>query len=318
MYDVPLISVIIPSYNSPDIFQTLDSVLMQDYPRIQLIIVDDASACFSRAETEDYLRQRGRGNLESLDILENPENRGTVYTLNRALQHFRGEYIFVLACDDCFYDSSVLSDWVAEFIRTGAQVITACRAVYDEALTQCLEILPTAGQRDKLRRMSPPELFEEIAGTNFIFGCCTARTAATIHKYGLYDSGYRLIEDHPMNLKLLRMGEPIVFFDRIVVKYRGGGTSSPSQYNESYRQDVDRIFSQEILPFTKQPFRTRLRHYLWKRDQRLLQQRQALWDRFRGNRLAEIAVLLLFYIRRPCQTLCAVFRRIKKIADQRR
>ena len=40
----PLITVIVPSYNSPDLYRTLRSVLSQDYPRIQLIVVDDGSS----------------------------------------------------------------------------------------------------------------------------------------------------------------------------------------------------------------------------------------------------------------------------------
>ena len=304
MHTVPLITVIVPSYNSPDIFLTLRSVLAQDYPRIQLILADDASAVFSEPDIRDYLEKNNRGNLEQIQILVNPENYGTVRTMNQALQLCRGEYIFNLAGDDCFYDSHVLSDWTAEFIRTGAQVITAYRAVYDSRLQTQRSVEPTPAQVRDLQTKTPQALFEKIAATNFIFGCCTARTAACIEKYGLFDPSYRLLEDHPMNLKLLRQGEPIRFFDRIVVKYRSGGTSSAANYNAAYEKDVDTVLTHDVLPYTRCPLRMRWLYFQWKRDQRLLRRRARALMQHDGSPLAKLMIQFWYYLHHPFRTFC--------------
>ena len=304
MDQAPLVTVIIPSYNSPDLFMTLESVIQQDYPRIQPVLVDDGTKGFSREAAEDYLRQNQRGNLEHIRVLANPENRGTVYTMNRALKESLGAYIFNLAGDDCFYDGHVLSDWVAAFRETGAQVMTAYRCIYDAALEKLISREPQPKQVRSLQTRSTRELFEELGKTNYVFGSCTARTAESFRKYGLYDEGYRLIEDHPTVLKLLRLGEPIVFFDRTVVKCRTGGSSCAANYNPDYARDVDRILQVELLPYTKHPVAMKWAFFQWKREQRILRKRQRLLTRAGNRRLSILLVGLWYYMHHPIRILC--------------
>lgn len=306
----PLISVIIPSYNSPDLWGTLESLTVQDYPHIQPVLVDDGSRQFSPAEAEAFFRSHDRGNLEQITVLQNPENRGTVYTMNRALKHCRGEYIFNLAGDDCFADERVLSDWMAAFLTTGAQVMTAHRSLWDEKLEHFISREPKPAEVRSIREKSPEDLFEELAKANYIFGSCTARTAESFRKYGSYDEGYRLIEDHPTVLKLLRLGEPIVFFDRTVVKCRTGGASSAENYNEAYARDVDRILTREVLPYTKHPAAMKRAYARWKREQRILKKRAGLFKRFGTGLPAKILIGLWYYLHHPIRVLCKLPRKL--------
>lgn len=304
MSQIPLISVIIPSYNSPDLFDTLESLVVQDYPRIQPVLVDDGSRQFSLAETEDFFHRRNRGNLEQITVLQNPQNQGTVRTMNRALNHCKGEYIFNLAGDDRLADPQVLSDWVKAFQQTGAQVMTAYRSVWDEQLENCFGTEPTPAQVRSLREKSPEELFEELAKTNYVFGSATARTAESFRKYGFYDEGYRLIEDHPAILSLLRQGVPIAFFDRVAVQCRTGGASSAVNYNEVYARDVDRILTHEVLPHTKHPKAMKRAYSQWKREQRILKKRAALFQRFGTGFAAKAGIGLWYYLHHPVRVIC--------------
>lgn len=300
----PLITVIIPSYKSPDLFATLRSLTEQDYPHIQPVLVDDGTPSFRVEEAEGFFRRNDRGNLEQIRVIQNPENRGTVYTMNRALEESRGEIIFNLAGDDCFYDGRVLSDWVEAFRKTGAQVMTGRRELWNADLTQRLGLEPQKKQILSLQTKSPEDLFEELARVNYVFGSCTARTAESFRKYGLYDEGYRLIEDHPTVLKLLRLGEPIVFFDRTVVKCRTGGSSSAANYNEAYARDVDRILQQEVLPHTKHPGAMKRAFRRWKREQRILRKRAALYRRFGQGKAAKLCIGAWYYLHHPINVLC--------------
>ena len=312
MNDKPLITVIIPSYNSPDIYATLDSVLEQDYPKIQLILVDDGSLSFSKEDVEYHIKSNAKSNIEEVQVLVNPDNRGTVYTMNVGFSHSCGEYLFNLASDDCFYDPYVLSDWVDEFLKTGAHVITAYRAVYDDQLINFKKIEPNECDVQKIKTFQPKQLFEDLAGANYIFGCCTARSAECIEKYGLFDERYRLIEDHSMNLKLLRMGEKIHFYDRIVVKYREGGTSSPLQYNPIYEKDVNLILTEEVLPFTEKPLNMKWKYYLWKREQSLLRRRACLADKYGNGFFQTSFIMIWYYSHHPIRVSRSILRRIVK------
>ena len=71
----PLISVLIPTYNSPDLWGTLESLTQQDYPHIQPVLVDDGSENFDLVKTEQFFQNHNRGNLEQIMVLQNPENR---------------------------------------------------------------------------------------------------------------------------------------------------------------------------------------------------------------------------------------------------
>ena len=312
MVQKPLISVVIPTYNSPDLWGTLGSLTAQDYPHIQPVLVDDGSRNFDQEEAEAFLRSHNRGNLEQITVLRNPENRGTVFTMNRALSHCQGDYIFNLAGDDCFADAQVLSDWVAAFQQTGAQVMTAYRSIWDETLTHCFGTEPAADQVQSLREKTTDELFEELAKANFVFGSATARTAESFRKYGVYDEGYRLIEDHPAILKLLRLGEPIVFLDRTVVKCRTGGASSAVNYNEVYAQDVDRILTHEVLPHTKYPAAMKMAYFQWKREQSILKKRAKLFARFGTGTAARLMIGLWYYLHHPIRVICKLPEKLLK------
>lgn len=315
---LPLISVIVPTYNSPDLYGTLNSVITQDYPRMQLIVTDDASAFFSKEDTERYLQKNSKENLVEYLVIAHPSNLGTVRNLNRALEQCKGDIIFNLAGDDCFSDEKVLTDWVNAFLSTGAMVMTGYRAVYDEKLENFSHVEPTASQVEKIRTLSPEQLFEDIAATNYIFGCCTARTAQCVEKYGLFDERYRLLEDHPMNLKLLRMGERIEFFDRVVVKYRGGGCSSPLRYNAVYENDVNNVLTADVLPYTQKRIKMRCYFVNWKRKQRLLRRRSKLILRY-GNRLfAKKIIDIWFYAHFPIAVLRKIVIKLFTITIKKR
>ncbi len=89
------ISVIIPTYNSaPTLGKALDSVLSQDYPDIEIIVVDDGS----RDSTPDILHiyQERSPELKNIRIL----NSGPGKARWEGLSHASGEYIQFLDSDD--------------------------------------------------------------------------------------------------------------------------------------------------------------------------------------------------------------------------
>ena len=90
----PLVSVIMPAYNAEKyIDDAISSVLNQNYPNLELIVIDDAStdATVSRIETIDDSR---------LHLYCNTVNRGIAYTTNRAISNSRGVFIALMDDDD--------------------------------------------------------------------------------------------------------------------------------------------------------------------------------------------------------------------------
>lgn len=90
--ELPLVSIVTPCFNSVRfIAGCIESVLAQDYPRVEHVIQDGGS----RDGTVDVLRRyAGR-----VDWVSEPDS-GQADGLNRALQRCRGDIILVLNADD--------------------------------------------------------------------------------------------------------------------------------------------------------------------------------------------------------------------------
>ena len=267
MQDKPLVTLLMPVYNSPDLFCALESVRRQSYRPLQFVLIDDCSAVFEEERIRAFFS--GAGDGFDFYLLRNEKNLGTVRTLNRGLAIARGKYLFNLASDDAFYDEAVLADWVAAFERTDCDVLTAKRAVCDSQLREILEILPAKEAIAAIEHSSSEQLFEYLAKENQISGSCTAWRLETMRRLGLFDESYCVLEDHPAYLRLLRLGGTIRFFDRIVVRYRSGGISAKeSCISPRLEEDFVRMYQKEIIPYVRRPFGARFRLAFWQRGVR--------------------------------------------------
>lgn len=261
-----LVTIITLTYNSKDLKPTIDSVLKQNYPRIQYIICDDHSTNLDLQYWERYINTNNRGNIVELLILTSDVNQGIIRNSNKARRFAKGKYIFACAHDDELNDEYVITDWVSEFIRTGADVVSGKRAVYDENMQDLLYYAPNEKEITYFNGSSE-EIFENLAlHKNFIFGASTARTKESLEKFGYYDETFKNIEDYSMYLKISRLGGKIVYFDRLVLKYRSGGISSPKNMNKDYFIDEDIIVEKEILPYTKYPKEVIKKHKDFKKN----------------------------------------------------
>ena len=263
-----LVTVMTLNYNNPFIWDSINSVLEQTYNLIQYVIVDDCSDHFDPVEISSYIDQHQKGNIVDKIIIKNLKNMGIPKSANIALDNAKGYYLINLAGDDVFYDNQTITEWVKHFEESDANIITAYRIAYDENLQKKLDILPSPKQVSLIKKSSSEELFELLTKENFIFGCTTARTKQCVETWGKYDERYQYIEDYPWNLKVLRQGEKIFFWDRIVIKYRTGGLSSPLQFNTRYAKDTKLIYENEIKPYTKHPIISFYysKHWLIKRN----------------------------------------------------
>lgn len=91
----PLISVIIPVYNAEQFLPAcLDSVLHQDYPSFEILVIDDGSTDGSAALIDRYAAREPR------IVALHQRNAGVSAARNRGLTEARGEYIAFVDADD--------------------------------------------------------------------------------------------------------------------------------------------------------------------------------------------------------------------------
>ncbi|MBE8233681.1 MAG: glycosyltransferase [Endozoicomonadaceae bacterium] len=93
----PLVSVVAICYNHEKfVEQTLDSIILQSYKNIQLIIIDDKSSDNSVQLISEWIEKTG----VTCTFIAHQKNCGLCATLNEALELCQGEYLQAIACDD--------------------------------------------------------------------------------------------------------------------------------------------------------------------------------------------------------------------------
>lgn len=132
----PLVSVVTPSFNQAQFLErTIQSVLAQDYPRVEYIVVDGGSTDGSRAIVEKYAHR--------LDWWVSEPDAGQTAAINKGLAHAHGEILAWLNSDDTWLPGAV-SAAVEAFKRHPASGLVYGSANYIGADDRLLGRFPAA------------------------------------------------------------------------------------------------------------------------------------------------------------------------------
>ena len=113
----PLISVIVPAYNSePFITRCLTSIAKQTYNRFEVLIVDDASTDNSGRIAEEWAASDPR-----FRVFHRAANGGASAARNLALEHARGDYYAFVDSDD-WIEPELLEGFLANALEYGADI----------------------------------------------------------------------------------------------------------------------------------------------------------------------------------------------------
>ena len=99
MEQFPLVSIVTPAYNQAEyLAETIESVLAQDYPNIEYIVLDDGST-----DSTPEVLQRYKNRVR----WERHENMGQARTLNKGWSIARGALLGYLSSDDCLSPKAI-------------------------------------------------------------------------------------------------------------------------------------------------------------------------------------------------------------------
>lgn len=106
-----LISVITPCFNTADYLpRLLDSILLQTYPNVEMIAVDDGSTDNTSAVIKEYIPMFERRGYCLTYVYQ--ENSGQSVAINRALKMVKGKYLVWPDSDDYYNSENALSRMV--------------------------------------------------------------------------------------------------------------------------------------------------------------------------------------------------------------
>ena len=97
MNNPPLISVIIPAYNTIDVIEeTLKSVEAQTYQNYQIVLIDDGSTDGTGKFIDNYCKHNKKA------IAFHQDNSGVSITRNKGINYATGEFICSLDSVDTY------------------------------------------------------------------------------------------------------------------------------------------------------------------------------------------------------------------------
>ncbi|MDU1889298.1 MAG: glycosyltransferase family A protein [Dysgonomonas sp.] len=196
----PIISVIVPCYNQAKYLpEALQSVLDQDYPHWECIVVNDGSP-----DNTDEVARRWV-NKDSRIKYFRKENSGVCDTRNFGVKQAIGEYIIPLDADDKI-GPHYFTEAVNTFIKH-----PKVKLIYSDTIL--------FGDRDE-EIINPPFVFEKMITENQIFNSAIFR-----RKDFLAAGGYNLnmfdgIEDWDFYLSLIQPNDKVVKLNAFHYYYR--------------------------------------------------------------------------------------------------
>ena len=198
----PLLSVITVVYNGAlHIERAIESVLVQDYPNIEYIIID---GCSSDGTVEKIKKYENK-----IDYWVSEPDNGIYDAMNKGIAISRGELIGLLNSDD-YYEPHSIKDVVAAYRDT------ACQGIYfgnSYVIQEDLDIRYLA--------IAKPTLWQ---GLGF------KHQAMFIHRniherFGFYNTHYKIAADYDFVIKVVSNGVRLIYVNKSIVNYSNSGVS---------------------------------------------------------------------------------------------
>lgn len=219
---VPLISVIIVTYNSASCLRpTLESLLDQDYPNFEAILLDNASRDASLAIAREFEGER-------LRVIANPVNRGFAGGNNEAVGASSGRIVFLLNPDAILLGPGALGEVAAAFGGPASPPnlgIIGGKLLAEDGVTllHCGGVIDACAHTALLGRGEEDNgQWECPAEVDFVIGAALALRRETWDRLGGFDEdfGPAYYEDTDLCLRCRRLGFNVLYWPRLALIHR--------------------------------------------------------------------------------------------------
>ena len=253
------VSIITSCFNREStIGQTIESVLAQDYPDIEYLIIDGASCDNSLSVIRQYKNEK-----RITKILSEPDN-GMYEAINKGIRLASGDIVGLLHSDDFFYNTHVISDIVRIFNETGADFVYGNGLYVDTEHTDRVVRNWVSGRyhRWKVRFGWLP-----LHPTVYI-------RREVLRRCGLYDESYKIAADSDLLVRYLYEANlKVEYLNRYVVRMRTGGLSTDSSRRKLMWEEDVRMY--KAHGFSGIP--EKLMKMGWKIPQLIRARKKELW-----------------------------------------
>ncbi len=247
----PLFSVALVTFEQRRFLNDcLDSVFMQDYSRIELIVCDDFSADFDTDEVRRYIDAHKGNNIVNVVVYQQPGNVGTCANCQKAFELSSGEYLKFFAGDDLLSDSDVLSS-MAAYLKypSNGLVFSRARGMKQNG-EKTNNLYPDDYSFNLAKSCGAHRLFELYATHcwgKFFFAPSSFWRRDLLTEIGGFNLKYKYTEDWPAFLSVCERGITPLYTDEVTLFYRYGGISNNQDEQHFEQARVHYMESSAIL-----------------------------------------------------------------------
>ena len=214
---LPLISIIIPVYNAAKFLdQTITSCLKQDYPHLEIVLINDGSTDDSKIICEKYQKASATMSSPSILFFDRP-HQGVSATRNFGLDHFSGEYFSFLDADDLLaenfistlytlakennldYITSGYQRFVGNFPTSEPQNLASAKSSREETRKP----KPIESSREPLRIYNKSDFYKQLLDLNSGYNFCHMKLFKKSLRHIRFDESLSVAEDALYNFKIL-------------------------------------------------------------------------------------------------------------------
>lgn len=253
------VTVLIVTYKKFDkIYDSLNSVLNQKYPYIELIIQDDGSPNFDEYynSINKYIDDNNKGNIIRKVINHSKINHGTSRNVNIGIKLMKGKYLKLLTPDDMLYSEDTLSDSVAFCEEYNSSILIGQtyvmrrgdRTIFDSiedsiayrwkarSGKRCI-LSPSNKDIDYLRDLSDEDCRRVIASCPIISTPSVFYREDLVKETNGFPETYKLMEDMPYWPLLAKKGVKFYFSNIRMVRYELSGISNGGEHSKEFLSD---------------------------------------------------------------------------------
>ncbi len=204
------ISLITVTYNAAATLRdTIESVLGQDYPEVEYLVIDGAST----DGTQDIVASYG----DRIAKFVSEPDKGLYDAMNKGLALASGDIIGVINADDFYAHPKVLSHVVAAMEANGVDALFADLVyVREPNLDKVVRFYPGKGfHPDNMRSGNMPPHPTFFLRKSFY------------DEYGYFDTSYRICADFDLMVRYFHAAKgSYVYLPEVIVHMRTGGSST--------------------------------------------------------------------------------------------
>ncbi|OBQ55591.1 glycosyltransferase family 2 protein [Tamlana sp. s12] len=211
------ITLITATYNSETSIKTcIESVLSQDYPEVEHLIIDGVSTDSTLNIVKDFLKKH-----DHITLISEPD-QGIYDALNKGISKATGEVIGFVHSDDFLASENVLSEIASQFEKK------KCDGVYGD-----LEYVDKQNTNKIMRYWKSCPFTLKLLKKGWMPAHPTLFLKQEIYKkHGIFDQNFKIAADYDFILRIFKDQQlNFIYLPMVITKMRTGGASNRSLKN---------------------------------------------------------------------------------------